>query len=429
MQKWFSRQGGRASDPPDLPAAGRPQSSWRRTLAVVWVVEFIAMIGFSMVIPFLPLFVQEMGVTDDAQVKLWSGLLLSGQALTMGLMAPVWGGLADRHGRRLMLLRATFGATVVMALMGFAQTPLQLLILRVIQGALTGTVPAATTLIASVVPRERIGFALGLLQTGMFAGVSIGPLIGGVVADTLGYRYTFFLTGGCLFLSALGVLLWVHEDFSPAEHKPGTPRSPWWQGLVEVVRGRGPLVALVVRFLSRTGTRTIGPILPLFVLALMPPESAVGAATMTGLVTGVNAIASSLGAVVLGRMSDRAGYRRILLFSTVAAGLIYLIQGAVTTTAQLIVLQFFLGLALAGTVSTLAALLARLVPEGRQGAIYGLDTSIVSGANALGPMVGSAIAVAMGNRAAFALAGGLLLASAVVVAWLVPRERQGQGEM
>jgi DHA1 family multidrug resistance protein-like MFS transporter len=423
MQKWFPRRRGRAPDPPDPPTAGRGQArpSWRRTLAVVWIVEFVAMIGFSMVIPFLPLFVQEMGVTDDAQVKLWSGLLLGGQALTMGLIAPVWGSMADRYGRKLMLLRATLGATVVMTLMGFAQTPLQLLILRVIQGVLTGTVPAATTLIASVVPRERTGFALGLLQTGMFAGVSIGPLLGGIVADTLGYRYSFFLTGGCLLVAALGVFLWVHEDFTPVEPRAGGPRPPWWHGLAEVVRDRGPLIALLVRFLARTGMRVIEPILPLFVFTLMPPDSVVGVATMTGLVTGANAIASSLGAVVLGRMGDRAGYQRILFFSVLAGGIIYLVQGAVSNTMQLIILQFALGVAMAGTVSTLAALLARLVPEGRQGAIYGLDTSIVSGANALGPLAGSAIAVPLGNRAAFVLAGVLLLAAAAVVAWRVPR--------
>ena len=384
------------------------------------------MIGFSMVLPVLPLFVQEMGVSDDAQVKLWSGLLLSGQPLTMGLMAPVWGSLADRHGRKLMLLRATFGATVVMTLMGFTQTPLQLLLLRIIQGALTGTVPAATTLIASVVPRERTGFAIGLLQTGMFAGISVGPLMGSIVADTLGYRYAFFLTGGCLFLAAMGILLWVHE--APIQPPAGTKRPPWWQGLVEIVRDRGSMVALLVRLLTRTGARTVGPILPLFVLALLPPDSAVGVATMTGLVTGANAIASSLGAVALGRLSDRTGYRRVLLISALAAGLVYLLQAVVTTTTQLFVLQFMLGLALAGTISTLAALLARLVPEGRQGAIYGLDASVVSAANALGPLAGAAIAVPLGNRAAFVLAGGLLLISAVVVAWLVPREKRDAPE-
>ncbi len=393
-------------------------SSWRRTLAMVWIAEFVALIGFSMVIPFLPLYVQEMGVTDDAQVKFWSGLLLSGQAVTMGLFAPIWGSLADRYGRKLMLARATFGATAVLTLMSFAQTPQQLLILRVIQGCLTGTVPAATALVASVVPRDRTGAALGFLQMGMYAGVSVGPLLGGVIADTLGYRYAFLITGVCLFLAALGVSFFVHEDFRP---EPKAQRPRWWHGLAEVLRSHDPLVALFVRLLSRTGIRLLGPVLPLFVATLVPPSSPLGVATMTGIVTGVNSGASSFGAVLLGRASDRVGYQRVLLGSAAAGALFYFLQAAVQNTIQLLLLQFFLGVAVAGTVSTLAALLAKLAPEGRQGAIYGLDSSVVSAANALGPMIGASIAVALGNRATFVFAGAIFVVTAVVVGWLMPR--------
>lgn len=396
----------RQKDPPT------EQASWRRTLAVVWIAEFVAMIGFSMVMPFLPLYVQELGVTGDAEVKYWSGLLLSGQAVTMGLFAPLWGSLADRHGRKLMLERALFGATVVLTVMSLARTPLQLLFLRLIQGSLTGTVPAATALVASVVPRERTGFALGLLQMGMYGGVSVGPLVGGLVADTLGYRYTFLLTGGCLFLASLGVLLFVRENFS----KSSVERSRWWDGLSAVLRSPGPRRVLSVRVLSRTGMRVIGPVLPLFVAALLPPSSRIGVATMTGLVSGASAAASSLGAIVLGRTGDRVGFRRVLLLSSVAAAGLYLLQAAVTDTTQLLVLQFGVGAALAGTVSSMAALLARLSPDGQQGAIYGLDTSVVSGANAVGPMLGAAIAVSLGNRSAFLLAGGFFVLAAIVVA-------------
>lgn len=405
------------------PEGGKdtPSTSWRRTLAVVWIAEFIALIGFSMVLPFLPLYVQEMGVTDEAQVKFWSGILLSGHAVTMAIFGPIWGSVADRYGRKLMLQRATFGGALVLTLMGFARTPLQLLLLRIIQGSLTGTVPAATALVASVVPRERTGSALGLLQMGMYAGVSIGPLVGGVVADTLGYSYAFLITGGCLFLAGLGVLLFVHEGFQPPEPDAAGDRRRWWAGLVDVVRSRDPLVPLAVRFLTRMGARAVGPVLPLFVVALMPPSSSMGVATMTGIVTAANSVASSGGAALLGRTGDRVGYRRVLLLSALAAGLFYFLQAGVANTTQLAILQFCLGGAIAGTISTLAALLARLVPPGQEGAIYGLDTTVVSGANAVGPMLGAAAAVAWGNRAAFLLAGGFFVLAAGVVAWRVPR--------
>jgi DHA1 family multidrug resistance protein-like MFS transporter len=401
------------------PVEKKSLPSWQRTLAVVWITEFVALIGFAIVMPFLPFYVQELGVTDEAQVKFWSGLLFSAQAITMSIFAPIWGSLADRYGRKLMLERAMFGATVVITLMGFAKTPQQLLVLRALQGCLTGTVPAATTLVASVVPRERTGFALGWLQMGIFAGVSVGPLVGGVIADSLGYRPAFFLTGALLFLAGLGVFFFVHEEFE--RPKPGAKRAHWWDDLAMVLRSHDLLAVLGMRLMTRTSARIIGPVLPLFVAAMMPPESRV--ATMAGIATGASAAASSVGAVLLGRTGDRVGYRRVLLISSGAAVVFYILQAAVTNVTQLIILQVGVGVALSGTISSLTALLATLSPEGQQGAVYGADTSVVAGANAIGPMLGASLAVALGNRATFLLAAGLFALAAVMATRLLPQSR------
>ena len=395
--------------------------AWRRTLLVVWIAEFVALIGFAMVMPFLPFYVEELGVSDPDQVKFWSGLILGAHAITMGLFAPIWGGLADRRGRKLMLERALFGATVVTTLMALARTPQQLLILRLFQGALTGTVPAATTLVASVAPRDRTGFALGWLQMGIFAGVSVGPLVGGLVADTLGYRASFWATGACLLLAGLGVLFFVEEKFERPASEPGERHPHWWDGLAMVLRSRDLRIVLFTRLLTRTGTRIIGPVLPLFVAALLPESSRV--ATMTGIVTGASAAASSVGAVVLGRTGDRIGYRRVLLISTSTAVVFYALQALVTNTIQLILLQFCVGAAMAGTLSALTSMLATLAPEGQQGAVYGADTSIVSGANAIGPMLGAALSVALGNRAAFLLAAGVFALAVALIGWLLPNRQ------
>jgi DHA1 family multidrug resistance protein-like MFS transporter len=306
------RHRGSAVTQPETP-------SWQRTLAVVWIAEFIGLIGFSMVMPFLPFYVQELGVSDPNQVKFWSGLIVSAQAVTMAIFAPIWGSLADRYGRKIMLERAIFGASLVLTAMAFAQSPQQLLLLRLIQGCLTGTVPAATTLIATTVPRDRTGFALGWLQMGVFAGVSVGPLVGGLIADTLGYRTSFVFTGALLFLSGLGVLFFVHEKFERPTGVDGAERRHWWDGLALVIRSRDLLVVMGARFLTRTGARVIGPVLPLFVAGLLPESARV--ATMAGVVTGASAAASSVGSVVLGRTGDRVGYRRVLLASAVATAI------------------------------------------------------------------------------------------------------------
>jgi DHA1 family multidrug resistance protein-like MFS transporter len=404
---------------PFRPGESQPApSSWQRTLIVVWVTEFLSLIGFAMVMPFLPFYVQELGVRDPAQVKVWSGLLVSVQAVTMGIFAPIWGSLADRYGRKLMLERATFGAAVLMALMAFAKTPEQLLLLRALQGCLTGTVTAATALVASIVPRERTGFALGWLQMGVFAGVSVGPLVGGLLADNLGYRMPFLVTGVCLFLAGLGVLFFIHERFERPTSASETQRSRWWDGLAMVVRSRALLVVFSARMLVRTGTRSLSPVLPLFVAALLPEESRV--ATMTGLVTGSGAAASAIGAVLLGQTGDRIGYRRVMITSAAAAAILYALQSTVTDITQLILLRVCVGVAFSGIISSLAALLATLAPEGQQGAVYGADTSVVSGANAVGPMLGAYLAVALGIRATFLLAAGAFALAAAVIGWLLP---------
>ena len=408
-------------NPDATTAPSAAPSSWRRTLAVVWVAEFVALIGFAMVMPFLPFYVETLGVSDPDQVKFWSGLVVSAHAVTMALFAPVWGSLADRYGRKLMLERAIFGAALVLTLMAFARNPQQLLILRLLQGTLTGTVPAATTLVASTVPRERTGYALGLLQMGMFAGVSVGPLAGGLIADTLGYRTSFLITGGCLFSAGLGVLLLVHENFEPPQTQPGAQRPRWWDGLAMAVRSRRLLTVLTTRLLTRSGTRVLGPVLPLFVATLLPTSERV--ATMAGIVSGASAAASSMGAVVLGRAGDRVGYRRVLLASATTTALFYALQSAVTNVTQLIILQFCVGAALSGTLASLSALLATLAPEGKQGAVYGLDTTVSSTANAVGPMLGATLAVAMGERATFVLAAGLFVIAALFIARLLPRSQ------
>lgn len=408
------RRSGRNRVEADLTEA----SSWQRTLIVVWIAEFVSLIGFAMVMPFLPFYVQELGVSDPDQVKFWSGLVVSAHAVTMGLFAPIWGSLADRYGRKLMLERAMFGATVVIGLMAFAQTPQQLVALRLLQGCLTGTVPAATTLVASVVPRQRTGFALGWLQMGIFAGVSVGPLVGGLVADSVGYRVSFLVTAGCLFVSGLGVLFLVHEGFERPVLKPGAKSPRWWDGLAMVFRSRELLIVLGARLLTRTGVRILGPVLPLFVAALLPESTRI--ATMTGIVSGASAAASSVGSVVLGRFADQVGYRRVLLISATAAAAFYAVQSLVTNTAQLIVLQFCVGAALSGTISSLTAMLATLAPKEQQGSIFGVSTTAVSGANALGPMLGATMAVILGLRATFLLSAGVFVLAVLLIGWLLP---------
>jgi DHA1 family multidrug resistance protein-like MFS transporter len=399
--------------------------TWKRNLYVIWVAELVAIAGFAVIFPFLPYYVQELGITELHEVELWSGLLYASQAVTMAIFAPIWGSVADRYGRKMMVQRAMFGGAVVIAAMGFVQNVQQLVILRLIQGMLTGTVPAATTLVASSAPRDRSGYALGLLQMAVWAGASVGPLMGGLLADTWGYRAAFLVTGSLLFLAGLTVWRFVQESFQPPPRDASDPNSGFWYGLKLVIHHRPILSLLSVRALVRMATRVMEPILPLFIQSLVPAATRI--ASLTGLVSGVRAATGSVGAVTLGRASDRIGYRRVLLACTAATALLFVPQFFVTNPWQLLVLQAAVGLVMSGVLASISALLANLAPEGHQGAVYGVDASVVAMANAIGPMLGATVAAALGLRAPFLLATGLLFA-ATALAWaLVPRAEKRTG--
>jgi DHA1 family multidrug resistance protein-like MFS transporter len=388
--------------------------SWKRTLWTVWFAEFTSVIGFAIVIPILPLYIPKLGVTDPQAVTFWSGMIYSAQAVTMAVMAPVWGTLADRHGRKLMVERAMFGGAVVIGLMGFARSVGQLVVLRAVQGMLTGTVTAATTLVASVAPRERSGYALGTLQMGIWSGVSVGPLVGGLIADTVGFRAAFWTTSGLLLLGGILVALLVREDFEPPPDSSDSGLGALRKGLRQVISSRPLLSVFSIRLMMRMASRLVTPILPLFVqdLPLIAGASVLsilirGGGTRAGLVQSASALTGALGA--------------ILLLSALASALLYLPQFFVTQLLPLVLLQAAAGFAMGGSLAALSATMAALAPEGRQGAVYGLDATIVSAANAVAPLFGTAVAVSGGLRASFLGAAALFVVAGLVTARLIPR--------
>jgi DHA1 family multidrug resistance protein-like MFS transporter len=400
------------------------RGAWQRNLAVLWIGELIAIAGFSVTLPFLPYYVQELGITEVNQVAFWSGLVAASQAITMALVAPVWGSLADRYGRKIMVVRAMFGGAIVISAMGFVGNVYQLVILRAIQGTLTGTVPAATTLVASNTPAKRRGYALGLLQMAIYLGSSVGPLLGGLVADSLGMRAAFWVTGGLLFTAGVLVSLFVHEDFTPLESTAASadgeqPAKPsLWDGLLLVLRTRALLVVFGIRVLMRTAFRIVGPVMPLLVQQIAGPDAKI--ASITGTITGLASATSAASAILLGRLSDRIGTRRILLACGTAVGVLYGLQGLVSTTTQFLLLRVLAGAFMGGVVAATSTLLAELAPKDRFGAVYGINTSLTAAANAIAPMVGAALTASWGLSSAFFGAAAMYGLAAVVIALLVP---------
>ena len=418
----------RENSMPEVTGTSRSSPSWRHNLVAIWFAELVAVAGFTVVIPLLPLYVQELGVWDERAVRIWAGVIFAAHAVTMAICGPIWGALSDRYGRKVMVDRAMFGGAVVIGLMGLAQNVQQLVLLRAVQGALTGTVTAANALVATTAPRERVGSALGLLQMAIYVGASAGPLLGGLVADTFGYRAAFWVTGGLLFLAGLGVLLFVREDFQPAappadgRAAASADRMPLrrrvWNRLSPVVESPALLGVLGVRLLMRLATRLLGPVLPLFIQAIAPVEARV--ASITGVVSGVSAAAGAVGALGLGRIGDRVGYREILVACALISVVCYVPQSFVDDPSALLFWQAGTGLAMGGILASISASLARLSPEGQEGIVYGVDASVVSSANAIGPMVGSALAAWLGLRVPFLVAAGLFGLAGIAAVRLLP---------
>ena len=391
---------------------------WRRNLYILFSVQILSTAGFSLVFPFLPLYVKELGVASTGSIEFWSGLVFSSQAVTMMFTAPIWGTIADLYGRKPMLIRASLGGAIIVAAMGFAQNAEQLVLLRTIQGMVSGVIAASNALVAASTPREKSGEALGLMQTGTWVGVAIGPLVGGVLGDAFGFRESFWITGAMLALAAIAVVFWVQEDFTPQERKdrPGFLSS--YRSLIHT-----PDMASLYSstFLFSVARSVTLPIAALFVLELMGPTAAV--ATVTGMLMGFKAIVGSGSAVWFGRLGDRVGHPRILLFGAVLGVLLYIPQPFVTTAWQLVVLQALTGLVQGAMVPAIGALMNLRTPADSKGAAYGLDNSVNAGGRMIAPMLGAGIAVWFGLRGVFALTG-LVYVGSVLVAWHIFRNSQ-----
>jgi DHA1 family multidrug resistance protein-like MFS transporter len=398
----------------DPPRATEP---WRRTLYILFFAQVITAIGFSSIFPFLPLYVKSLGSVSGLGTELLSGLVYSSTALTMTIASPIWGALADRWGRKPMLVRAMFGGAVLLGLMAYVRSAEELVLLRAVQGLITGTIGAANALVAAMVPRARTGYAMGVMQVGMGIGVAAGPVFGGAVADLFGYRAAFHATGVLLALAGGIVCIAVEERFSPPP-RTAASRLRFWSGWGEILRAPGVLPVYGLRFMNQMGRMIYVPVLPLIVLGMLPSPERVN--SLTGLVIGASAAATAGFSVYFGRLGDRVGHRKVLVLACCLGFGFFAWMAAPGGFRQLLVLQVLAGVALGGIVPGVSALLAAYTRCGDEGAVYGLDNSVTSGARAVAPLLGVAIAEQMGGRAVFAAAAALYLVGAVIAVWGLP---------
>ncbi|MBR6021077.1 MAG: MFS transporter [Kiritimatiellae bacterium] len=407
------------SDEPSTASAPAPDTSWRRRMVLVWASQCLSIMGFSFAFPFVPFFLQnDLGVTGDGALALWISLFSFSTAVSMGLAAPFWGALADRYGRRVMLVRANFAGAVCMSLMGAVHSPGMLIFLRTLQGALTGTMTAAQAFLAGEVPPERRGLALGGLSAAVFSGSMSGAFVGGFVAHRLGYRAAFFASGILLALAGAVVLFFTRETAFVPPPRPARTAARRPFRLPPLPRVTLFVLALIA-LLSFIRQQDF-PFLPLLVQDILGSLDA--AALWTGWINATGSVAGLLAGLLAGWLADRFPAFRILLAGAVAAAILSASQAAAHSFALLFPVRFFT-VFFAGLIEpTLNAVLAKRTPEAFQGRVFGWACATRSFGWALGPLVAGGIA-ARSLRGVFAAAGlgYALLASLALSALLFPR--------
>ncbi|OIJ12838.1 MFS transporter [Anaerobacillus arseniciselenatis] len=390
-----------------------PKTNWKRNLYILMVCQFFVMAAMTMIIPFLPLYLQELGVTDPQSVSRWAGIIFGANFLTAFLFSPLWGKLADRHGRKLMLLRSGFGMAIVITLTGFATGPWSLLFLRLLNGSISGFIPAAITLISMTTPKERTGYALGMLQAGAVAGGICGPLFGGVLADLIGFRMVFYVTGLTILITAVAVLFFVKEDQQKKEEIVKTNTIEDFKKIVST----SPILSLfIVFFIVQCALIGINPLLSLYVQDLTTSQNV---AFFAGLAMSVMGFANMSASPFLGKLSDKRGTQFVLLISLLFAAIITLPQAFVETYWQLLIFRFLLGLCLGGLLPSINSLIRHLAPEGMESRTFGYSNSFMYLGTMLGPIAGGWLTSVAGIRSLFIASSILLLINVLIVKYNV----------
>jgi MFS family permease len=392
----------------EAPAMAR----WKINLVVLWFGNFFVMAGMTMIIPFLPLYLKEMGLQNEHSIGVWASLIFAGNFVTALFAQPIWGGIADRYGHKLMLLRSGFGMAIVMTLMGFANSPWQLLLLRMLNGTIAVFIPAAVALVSTNTPQEKTGFAMGTLQSGGTAGTILGPLIGGLLAEAFGYRPIFYLTGIFILVASILTMVLVKDKFDKVDAKQREKVSTL-AGARTIFKLPQIPALFAVTFMIQFAILSPMPIMPLFVEQLHGQTAML--AFYAGLVGSINGFSNMLSSPFLGRIGDKLGAEKILGICLIGSAIAFIPQAFVQNIWQLMVSRFLLGLFMGGLLPSVYSLIKRYTPKGMESRAYSLNSSTLSLGNMLGPIVGGVLAGWISIRGVFLVAAAMLLLNSIWV--------------
>jgi DHA1 family multidrug resistance protein-like MFS transporter len=394
--------------------------SWKVNLISVWFGCFFTGLAISQILPFLPLYVSQLGVSSHEALSMWSGLVFSVTFLVSAIVSPMWGSLADRKGRKLMLLRASLGMAVAILLQAFATNVWQLFVLRALMGLTSGYIPNAMALVASQVPRERSGWALSTLSTAQISGVIGGPLMGGFLADNVGLRAVFFITAALLVISFLVTLFLIKEGGRPVVSKSERLSG---KAVFATLPYPGLMISLfVTTMVIQLCNGSVGPILALFIKSMEPDSNNI--AFLSGMIAAVPGVSALISAPRLGKLGDRIGTARILMGTLIFAVVLFFAMSFVTLPLQLGVLRFLLGFADGAMLPAVQTLLVKYSSDQVTGRIFGYNQSFMYLGNVAGPLMGASVSAMAGFRWVFAATAVVILVNIIQLAFALRRRQQ-----
>lgn len=391
--------------------------SWKKNLIVVWLTQFLAIGGFAFSMPFVPFYIQELGIKDEIALNQYVAIFGALAPLTLAIFSPIWGAVGDRYGRRLMLLRANFAAAIILTMMGMVDNVFWLLILRAGQGVFTGTMTASQTLVSVNTPEEKHGLALGSLSAAIFSGALFGTFIGGVFAEIFGYRGAFYISGGLLLISSFLVLFGVKEDFHrPEKNRVKTTKKA---DLKTFIKNIGPAVPILILLLFMSFTRQFDNVfLPLLVQNIQ--GSIKGSAYITGLLGAIGGVAGFLAGIIMGRLSDRISPPKIAMISALFAGLFMLPQAIAISFTPIFITRFGMIFFSGGLDPVLQVWLAKVTPQRLRGSIFGWAGSAKAIGWMFAPIASGTVATYLNIRWIYWIGSALFL-MLIPMIWQVVR--------
>ncbi len=383
--------------------------TWKRTVYISLVCVFCTAFGVSQLAPILPLYFHDLGVQTPEAMSLWSGLATGATYIIVCLAAPFWGRVADKKGRKITLIRSSFGMALCNVLIAFQTTPEGVVLIRLVQGLVSGFYSASITLIASESPIERTGWALGLLASANLAGSLIGPLLGGYIADTVGIHNDFIIVGALMGLAGVLATIFIHENYVPQPN----PEKLSIRKLKEQIPEFNSIVALcVASFIYAICIMSLQPVISVYIKGIVPSDTE-NLAFIAGAVFSAMGIAQLMSSSPLGKLVDKIGPRKVLVVSLIYVGILNIPQAYVSDVYQLAIIRFLQGFGLGGMLPALNTYLSSKTPREFTGQVFSYNQSCLFFGYFLGSVGGASLMAWLGFTTLFWVSGGLFIISAL----------------